>query len=159
MMGEHRMLMKMVFYEQSTKVPLLVRAPAGVNRQETIDALTEHMDIAATIRAIAGAGGHESFEGRSVLGLLDGSGRGPDRDIVFCENHGMAMVRTDRHKLVFHEDSLAPGRLFDMAADPTEDHNVVAEQLDVVEELLETHVRPFLADGRVTPGGVVGAFG
>lgn len=159
MMGEHRMLMKMVFYDQSTRVPLLVRAPEGASPQDTIDALTEHMDLSATVRAIAGAGGHNSFEGRSLLPALQGTGPGPEREVVFSENYGFAMARTDLHKLVFHEDSLAAGQLFDLEADPTEDVNLVEEQPEVVEELLEAHVRPFLANGRFTPDDYAGIFG
>lgn len=157
MMGEHRMLMKMVFYDQSTKVPLLVRAPDGVSRAETVDVLTEHMDISATIRAIAGAGTRDGFEGRSLLPLIDGSST-EGRDVVFSENYGMAMARTATHKIAFHEDSLAPAQLFDLAADPVEDHNILADEPDLAEELMETHVRPFLAGGRSTPNDYAGIF-
>lgn len=159
MMGEHRMLMKMVFYDQSTRVPLLVRPPAGVDHVDAVEALAEHMDVTATIRAIAGATGPETFEGRSLLPLLDGTGPGPERGVVFSENYGMAMARTDDHKIVFHEDTLDVGQLFDLRADPREDRNLADEAPELVDELLETHVRPFLAGGRSTPGGNVGVFG
>lgn len=151
MMGEHRMLMKMVFYEPATKVPLIIRPPGGGNAR--VDhSLVEHLDVPATIRALAGAGGHETFEGRALP--LDGAPGQAGRPAVYSENYGMGMVRTERHKVVFHEDSLVPGQLFDLTEDPTEDNNLVADPAagDVLEELMETKVRPFLAGGRVKPG-------
>lgn len=153
MMGEHRMLMKMVFYEPSVKVPCIVRPPGGSDAR-TIPTLAEHVDLSATLRAIGGAGGHETFEGRSLLGHLDGEGGGFVRDAVWSENYGFASVRTDRHKLVVHETSLEAGQLFDLEEDPDENHNVVRDpaHADVVEELMETEVRPFFAGGRVNLG-------
>ena len=151
MMGEHRMLMKMVFYEPSVKVPLIIRPPQGAPAR-VVDDLIEHLDVPATVRAIAGAAGADGFEGRALP--LDGSAPADERPVVYSENYGMAMVRTARHKLVFHEDSLAPGQLFDLADDPHEDVNLLADPsaADVVAELVETTVRPFLAGGRVKPG-------
>ena len=152
MMGEHRMLMKMVFYDQATRVPLIIRPPAGTDPAVVPD-LVEHLDIAATIRAIAGADGVDTFEGRALVGP-DGHPRSPARGVVHSENYGMAMARTHRHKIVYHEDTLTPGQLFDLAEDPGEDRNLVDEPdaADLVAELMETHARPFLAGGRVKPG-------
>jgi choline-sulfatase len=158
MMGEHRMLMKMVFYEQATRVPLVIRPPGGM-APVVDDRLAEQIDIPATCRAIAGVGGtgdrpvgDAGFAGRSLLERLEGGGEG--RSEVWSENFGFAMVRTDHHKLVFHEDTLTPAQLFDLAADPTEDHNLAHDPsaAGVVEELLDTKARPFLAGGRNVPG-------
>jgi arylsulfatase len=149
MMGDHRMIMKMVFYDQATRVPVIIRPPGGTDRT-VIDTLAEHMDVTATIRGIAGGATHETFEGRDLL-----AGAEPDSDpVAFSENYGFGMVRTPSHKLVFHEDSLEPAQLFDLAEDPTEDHNLVEDPAarDVLDELMEIRVRHFLADGRVKPG-------
>ncbi len=149
MMGEHRMIMKMVFYDQATRVPLIIRSPEG-DRARTVPGLLEHLDVPATIRTIAGAGGHETFAGEDLLGR----GASASRPVVFSENYGFAMVRTPTHKLVFHEDTLEPVQLFALDEDPTEDVNLVRDgsARDVLEELLETRVRPFLKNGRRKPG-------
>ncbi len=149
MMGEHRMLMKMVFYDQATRVPLIIRPPKGT-AAGVVPGLVEHMDVSATIRGLAGAGGQQTFEGRDLLG----GGGEPSRSVVYSENYGFAMVRTDSHKLVFHEDTLEPSQLFDLAEDPTEDQNLLDDPSarEVLDELLETRVRPFLAGGRRKPG-------
>ena len=151
MMGEHRMLTKMVFYEPSVRVPLIIRPPGGC-APRVVDALAEHLDLAATIRDIAGSAGDPSFAGRSLLGWA-GGGTGFSRPAVFSENFGLGMVRTARHKLVFVEDTLEPVQLFDLAADPLEDVNVVSrgDQREAREALMGDLVGPFLAPGPVRP--------
>ena len=43
------------------------------------------------------------------------------------------------------EEALAPCQLFDLSEDPAEDHDLLADPTvgPVVEEMMETHVRPF----------------
>ena len=123
MMGEHRMLTKMVFYDPAVRVPLIIRPPGGC-APRVVPELVEHVDLAATIRDIADSAGDPSFEGRSLLGWA-GGGTGLRRPAVFSENFGLGMVRTAEYKLVFVEDTLEPVQLFDLAADPLEDVNVV----------------------------------
>ena len=69
------------------------------------------------------------------------------------ENWGFAAFMTERYKLVVDEDAIAPCQLFDLAEDPNEDDNRVGapEYKPVVDELMDTHVRPFLATAPVRP--------
>jgi choline-sulfatase len=143
MNGEHSMFSKMVFYDASLRIPLIVRPPGGTSARE-VDGLVEQMDLAATLRHIAGAPDIPGSEGRSLLDTIRGGPAQP-RDLSISENFGYACFETDRYKLVVHEDTLAPLQLFDRTADPTEDRNGVGlpEYRTVVEELMDTHVRPF----------------
>jgi choline-sulfatase len=139
--GDHGLMSKCVFYEPSMRVPLIVRPPRGAARRVD-DSLVDQLDIPATIRAIAGAPDVAGSDGRSRLD--------PDRrrrDVSVSENWGFAAFVTDRYKLVVDEDRVAPCQLFDLHADPTEDHDLVADPdaKAVVDELMETHVRPFFA--------------
>ncbi len=151
MMGEHRMLTKMVFYEPAVKVPLIIRPPGGCAPQ-VISELVEHLDLSATIRDIARAAGHPSFAGQSLLGWMGGTGL--PRSAIFSENFGLGMVRTLGRKLVFVEDIGEPVQLFDLQADPHEDLNVVgrSDYRKDRDELMATLVTPFLSPGRVRPG-------
>jgi choline-sulfatase len=148
MMGEHRMLTKMVFYEPSVRVPLIIRPPGGC-APRVVTGLAEHLDLSATIRDIAGSAGHPSFAGRSLLGWA-GGGAGFSRPAVFSENLGLGMVRTRAHKLVFVADTREPVQLFDLAADPLEDVNVVArgDYREAREVLTNDLVIPFADGGR-----------
>ena len=77
----------------------------------------------------------------------------PARPVAVSENWGFACFETERHKLVVDEDALAPCQLFDLVDDPAEDHNLLADPAAaaVVDELMETHVRPFFATPPARP--------
>jgi choline-sulfatase len=104
MLGTHSLFNKMVFYEPSVKVPLIVRPPGG-GEPAVNDDLTQHIDLSATLTYPLSTG-HE---------------------FVLSENFGFAMRRTDRFKLVTHEPSKLPVQLFDLEHDPQENHNVIAD--------------------------------
>jgi arylsulfatase len=141
--GNHGLMSKCVLYEPAVHVPLIVRPPAG-SAGVVVDALVEQLDVPATLREIAGAPHVEGSEGRSLLGMVCDGSPGT-RDVAVSENWGFAVFETDRHKLVVDEDACVPCQLFDLAEDPCEDVNLLPDPqaASVVEELMETHVRPF----------------
>ena len=149
--GNHRMMSKCVLYEQAVRVPLIIHPPGGCDPM-VIDELVEQIDVPATIRAIAGAPEVARSDGRSLLGHLDGSA--PEaRTVSVSENWGFGSFETDRYRLVVDEDRAVPCQLFDLATDPFEDHNVVAEpgHAEVLAELMATIVQPFLATPPARP--------
>ena len=143
MMGEHRMVKKMVFYDPSVRVPLILRPPGGTAPRK-VDDLVELSDISATFRDIAGVEMPTS-QFRSLLPALDGDSVA--HEVSISEAYGMAMFRTPTRKLVVHEDTMEPVQFFDLEADPLEDRNLVlaggAEA--EIEAMMARHVRPFLA--------------
>jgi choline-sulfatase len=149
--GNHGMMSKCVLYEQAVRVPLIVQPPGGCEPR-VVDALVEHLDVPATVRAIAGAPALDGSDGRSLLGYLGGDDPEP-REVSVSENWAFASFETDRYKVVVDEDALAPCQLFDLVDDPTEDANRVAdpECASVLDELMDRHVRPFLATTPVRP--------
>jgi len=151
MAGNHGMMSKCVLYEPTVRVPLIMRPPGGC-RPGVIDDLVEQIDVPATVRAIAGAPSVPDSEGRSLLGHLDGDA--PEaRSVSISENWGFASFETDRYRLVVDEDRLTPCQLFDLAADPDEDDNLLvdADHRDALDELMATVVAPFLATAPVRP--------
>jgi len=149
--GNHSMMSKCVLYDPAVQVPLIVRPPGG-RPGRVVDDLVEHIDVPATVRAIAGAPDLPDSDGRSLLGYLTGADPQP-RAVSISENWGFGSFDTGDHKLVVDEDALVPCALFDRAADPAEDHNLVADPqyAAVVEAIMDTHVRPFLAPGPARP--------
>ena len=154
MAGNHGLMSKCVLYEGAVRVPLIVRPPGGC-APGVVGALVEHLDVPATVRAIAGAPDIPGSEGCSLLGSVPGAeahakGAGDKveveaRAVSVSENWGFAAFETDRYKLIVDEDALAPCQLFDLREDPAEDHDLLPDPLaaTVVEELMETRVRPF----------------
>ncbi len=127
MVGEHGLWWKHVFYEESAKVPLIVRWPhriaVGQRRNEVVSAL----DVNATILDALQAPALPNSMGRSLLGLMDG--RNAARENVayseycsdeFCPDGGcyQRMVRQDEWKLVYYSGQ--PPQLFNLREDPHE---------------------------------------
>jgi len=118
MLGTHSLFNKMVFYEPSVRVPLIVRPPGGTTAPAVEKGLVEHVDLAATLVEWAGAKQVPDAAGLTL---------GTRRDRVLSENFGFAMYRTDRWKLVTHEPSGLAVQLFDLEEDQEEDRNVIAD--------------------------------
>ncbi len=152
--GNHGLMSKCVLYEPAVRVPLIVRPPGG-GGPRVVDAIVEHVDVPASVREIAGAPELAESEGRSLLGHVSAL-TGDDetsRDVSVSENWGFAAFETDRYKLVVDEDACAPCQLFDLHEDPNEDTDLLPDPkaARVVEELMETHVRPFFATPPARP--------
>lgn len=149
--GDHGLMSKCVLYTPAVRVPLLVRPPGG-RPARVVDDLIEHLDVPATMRAIARAGPLPDSEGRSLLGYVD-SADPPARPWSVSENWGFAAFETDRYKLVVDEDQCSPCQFFDLLDDPDEDENRVADARcdSVIDELMGSTVRPFLATPPARP--------
>lgn len=69
-LGEHRLYdSKRTPYEEAIRVPLIVRGPR-IARGRTLSHMVLNIDLAPTIAQLAGAGGAESADGRSLVPLL-----------------------------------------------------------------------------------------
>ncbi|HZU81003.1 MAG TPA: sulfatase-like hydrolase/transferase [Acidimicrobiales bacterium] len=151
MAGWHGLMSKCVLYDGAVRVPLIVRPPDGTD-PVVVDGRVEHVDVPATVRAIAGAPDLPGSEGRSLLGHLTGEVPTP-KDFSVSENWGFGAFETDRYKIVVDEDDVVACQLFDLAEDPHEDHNLVADPQAkaVLDELMDGVVRPFLATPPARP--------
>ncbi len=159
--GNHGMMSKCVLYEPAVRVPLIIRPPGGCSPR-VVDALVEHLDVPATMREIVGAPEVVRSEGRSLLAAVHDPSAPPTRECTVSENWGFAAFETERYKLVVDEDALAPCQLFDVVEDPAEDHNLLSDPAaaSVVEEVMDTHVRPFFrtAPARPIPSFFTGGY-
>jgi choline-sulfatase len=148
MAGDHGLMSKCVLYDGAVRVPLIIRPPRAFSgaRGNVVDALVEHVDVAATLRDIASAAPLARSEGRSLLPFLRGDDVAP-RTCTVSENWGFASFVTHRYKLVVDEDARVACQLFDRRDDPIENENLVADphHAPVVEELMSTWAAPFLA--------------
>jgi choline-sulfatase len=159
--GNHGLMSKCVLYEPAVRVPLIIRPPGGCSPR-VVDALVEHLDVPATVRAIAGAPDVAHSEGRSLLATVHDANAQPSRQLTVSENWGFAAFETDRYKLVVDEDALTPCQLFDLTEDPAEDHSLLPDPATaaIVDEIMETHVRPFFrtAPARPIPSFFTGGY-
>ncbi len=72
LLGLHRWRSKVLLYEESIRVPLLVRLPGGGERSRSSD-LVVNNDLAPTIADLAGVTPGLAVDGRSLLPLLRGT--------------------------------------------------------------------------------------
>lgn len=144
-LGDHGWFDKRFIYEESMRMPLLVRYPARIEPGPAVTQLTSNVDFARTILEAAGVPAHEDMQGVSFFPQLCGSSE-PTQDAVYYryyenddrESHVLAHygIRTDRFKLIyFYNDGLGhPGssdrrfvpewELYDLRVDPGEVTNV-----------------------------------
>lgn len=138
-LGDHWLADKGMFYEQATRVPLIIydpRSSADGNRGTTCAALVEGIDLFPTfLEALETEIPEHRLEGESLSPILSGESKETRRTAVFSEkdyafietraaldlpiDRAMGrMVRTKDWKYV-HFDILRP-QLFDLNADPDE---------------------------------------
>ena len=127
-LGAHRCYQKMVCYEESIHLPLIVRIPGADPGTRTV--LTSHVDIAPTVLDCAGVPIPENAQGRSLRPLAHDPAAPLDRDAVFSEysgnigwNYFQRCVVTDRWKYI---DNVGVDReLYDHREDPCEMRNLI----------------------------------
>jgi choline-sulfatase len=139
---EHGSWQKMVFFEASVRVPLLIRWPGNIKPQQT-DLLTGLLDLFPTLCEAAGLEIPESCEGIHLLPSLSGS-QTPERDHIFSETVLLkqprmagCMIRQGNWKFNYYLDESS--ELYDLAADPDETENLTANgnHAETVKELKE----------------------
>ncbi|MBE7559939.1 sulfatase-like hydrolase/transferase [bacterium] len=130
MQGSHGLKNKNRYYEESVRIPCIVRDPRG-KRGDAREELVSSVDFFPSVLDYAGLAPEPTAEGRSVLPLT--RGRGSDwEDVVISESCGAAggdwlMVRMGRYKLVA-DRRLQPVVLFDLERDPYEMRDVLAQE-------------------------------
>ena len=95
LLGAHRLLFKNYIYEESTRVPLIVRGPgfpAGVVRDQNVS----NVDLAPTITALTGTTPGLVMDGRSLLPAAQNPVAATARDVLFESevNGGSVGVRS-----------------------------------------------------------------
>jgi arylsulfatase A-like enzyme len=83
MMGSHNMVGKTVMYEESAKVPWLMRIPHMENKQKVVRRPVSQIDLVPTVLDAMGSPMDERFPGKSLLPGLEGNSH--DDDHVFIE--------------------------------------------------------------------------
>jgi arylsulfatase A-like enzyme len=145
--GEHGLIDKRQFYEESAKVPFLVRYPGVLEGNQVVEKMVQNIDVAPTILELAGVKEPPQMQGRSIVPIL----RGDDiewRDRIFYEyyweNHfpqtpTMHGVRTDRYKLIRYHGIWDTNEFYDLKEDPYEMNNLIKsrEHREMINQLTD----------------------
>jgi arylsulfatase A-like enzyme len=134
-LGDHGMYDKRFMYEESLRMPFLVRWPAGIRPGTRSDAIALNADFAPTFLDAGGLPVPREMQGRSLLPVLRGRTPADWRTSMYYRyyhdpgDHNTRAhygVRTRTHKLIYFWTK-DQWELFDLTKDPHELHNLHGE--------------------------------
>jgi arylsulfatase A-like enzyme len=134
-LGDHGLYDKRFMYEESLRMPFLVRWPAAVRPGSATDALALNVDFAPTFLEAAGAAVPASMQGRSLVPVLRGAAPADWRTAIYYryyhdpghhDTRAHYGVRTATHKLI-HFWKKGQWELFDLRRDPQELRNLYGQ--------------------------------
>jgi arylsulfatase A-like enzyme len=134
-LGDHGLFDKRFMYEESIRMPFLVRWPAAIRPGTRSDAMALNVDFAPTFLDAAGLPVPADMQGRSLLPVLRGRTPADWRTAMYYRyyhdpgDHNTRAhygVRTRTHKLIYFWKK-DQWELFDLAHDPYELHNLYGQ--------------------------------
>jgi len=143
-LGEHRYQWHATCpYDEAIHIPLLIRFPGATRPVGRVGALTETIDVLPTILDLLGIPAPAGqLQGKSLVPLLAGEA-GELREHTFTRTNGRwpcYVVRNHRWALLLYQGGKMRA-LYDLAADPRQTHNVIAEQPKQAAALTDVFVR------------------
>ena len=133
--GEHNLIDKRFAYEESMRIPYLVRAPGIISQPgNNIDRMILNIDLAPSFLDLAGLPAPEYMQGQSFKPLLRDS-TGPWRKSFLYEYFydppyhvpAQLAVRTETAKYVRYKNDQLPEALYDLSSDPREQTNLAGD--------------------------------
>lgn len=163
MLGEHDYQDKRWMYEESQRMPFLVRYPKTIPAGQRLDTLIENVDYGPTMLEFAGAEIPASVQGRSFKSLLESGQEAADwkqeayyrywMHMAHHDNPGHLGMRTKTHKLIYYYGCNYDGgyqtpagwELYDLVNDPHETRNLYH---DPAQQKLVAELKARLAETR-----------
>ncbi len=138
--GEHCLSVeRRLAYEESIRIPIIMRYPALIQAGSTPDALVLTIDFGPTFVELAGGVIPSQYQGRSLLPILKGSVPADWRKSILVEYYsdtvfprvrkmGYKAVRDNRWKYIHYTDQNGLDELYDLQNDPYELKNMIHER-------------------------------
>lgn len=133
-LGDHNFFDKRFMYEESLRMPFLIRWPGTIKPGNVNAGMILNVDFAPMMLDAAGVKVPAEMQGRSFLPLLEGKTPKDWRTAMYYRyyhpgDHAVQAhygIRTDRYKLICF-NKLNQWELYDLKQDPREMHNVYAD--------------------------------
>ncbi len=131
--GEHGFIDKRSMYEESMRIPLLVRCPEIIKAGTKMPQVVQNIDFPSTFLDAAGLQPPPQMRGKSFLPILTQK-ETKWKDKIFYEYYWehdfpqtptMFGVRTDRYKYIFYHGLWDINELYDLQNDPQELNNLI----------------------------------
>ena len=129
-LGDHDFFDKRFMYEESLRMPFLVRYPKEIKAGTRSSAIVTNLDFAPTFLDFAGLSKPDVMQGRSFRAVLDGKTpedwqtsmyyhfhEYPDADHLCPRHYG---IRDERYKLIHYYFPTDEWEMFDLEKDPNE---------------------------------------
>ncbi len=132
---EHGLLV----YEETLRVPLIIKPPAGAGAGRRVQSLVQHIDLVPTILDLAKAPIPGNLRGRSLTPLFEKDGRFEGRFVysesLFGRTHfgwnGLTSVTDGRYRFIAGPTT----ELYDLQTDPDEHNNIAETRPEIAETL------------------------
>ncbi len=126
MNASHRLEHKSVLYEESTRIPFIMRYPGTIPAERANDThlVSNGLDLLPTLCDYANIQPPAGLAGRSVRALAEGKEAGQWRDFLPMESQNGRGVRTKRFKYCVYDSGANREMLIDLEADPGEMKNL-----------------------------------
>ena len=134
-LGDHDWFDKRFMYEESLRMPFLIRYPGHIKAGTVNDAMILNVDFAPTFLEYAGLKAPSEVQGKSLAGLLRGEKPKDWRTSMYYRYYHYPAdhrvqphygVRNDRYKLIFY-NRIKEWELFDLQKDPSEMKSVYGD--------------------------------
>jgi len=135
MFGEHGLIDKRTAYEESMRIPMLARCPSLFPAGSSVDAVVANIDIAPSMLAAAGLEAPAHMAGSDFLPLAKDP-KAPWRNEFLYEYYWernfpqtptVHALREERYKYIHFHGIWDLDELYDLAADPQENNNLLAQ--------------------------------
>lgn len=147
-LGEHGMMDKRMFYEESLRMPFVIRYPREIPEGRRLDDMILNIDFAALFADYAEIAKPSFVQGESFRQNLIGQTSEDWRQHMYyrywlhqTQRPAHFGIRTDRYKLIFYygqaltmtgamQESTQPAwEFYDLEVDPHEDHNAYGDKI------------------------------
>ncbi|OHX64491.1 alpha-L-rhamnosidase-related protein [Flammeovirga pacifica] len=129
-LGERQISGKWLMYDNCVRVPLIIYDPRGKEHQD-IDQMALNIDISATLADLANAEAPQSWQGKSLMPLVNGDKSAFLRDTVLIEHlwefehiPPSEGVRTSEWKYLRYVNDKSIEELYNLKKDPKETKNL-----------------------------------
>ncbi|EQB17000.1 hypothetical protein RLDS_06085 [Sphingobium lactosutens DS20] len=124
LLGEHGQWMKNILWEESDRVPLVIRTPEGNSAGKRSPRTVELLDLYPTLTELAGLPHYSRNEGQSLKPLIENPSDRTWKKPALSQVRGGRSVRTERWRYTEWEAGAKGRELYDHKTDPREHHNL-----------------------------------
>ncbi len=149
--GEKNRFAKHSLWEETSRVPLMIKSPGGVKGQVNNTAVSL-LDLYPTLVDLAELPSNTANEGKSLKSLLEGSDTGPGHVAITTYGYNNHAIRDDRYRYIRFADGSE--ELYDHSNDPDEWENLAGDVgYDEIKRGLKQHLPAVNAPMSAVHGG------